>query len=723
MVGILTEKPSAGQDFATALGGKSGTYNGEKYVIVSARGHLYEFAPPEQQVAPAKAANYKSWDVGLLPWDERDFNWKRLRKKDTAAVLKTIKDVLGQCDEIAIATDDDPTGEGELLAWEILDELRLVRGKKISRMFFVDQAPKSIQAAFVSRKPIASMETDMDYVKAFYRSRWDFMSMQFTRLATMLGDGKSVLRQGRLKSAMVLLVGDGLKAYANYKKTPSYQNRFRDENGVMYSNPDEPSFPNKSQVQQSYQPSLVVIDSTADKTTAPPALLSLASLSAMLSTKGVKAKTVLDVYQKMYEARVVSYPRTEDKFITPEQFDEMLPYIDKIARVVGVDPGILTHRTPRKTHVKTGCAHGANRPGTTVPNSLDELAKFGSCAAMIYETLARNYLAMLAEDYEYKAQKGHLANYPAFTGSTTIPGKPGWKAVFNAEDDDDAGDMNSKGLGTNASPFVHEGFPPKPPAPTQKWLMKQLEKRNVGTGATQTSIFADVTNEKATYPLLGEKKGKLTMTEYGTMSYLMLPGTHIGDLATTEQLQEDMKAIAEGRANPEQLLAKMKQMVLDDIEAMRRNGENMRKECGKTMATFEQKEKYTGIWNGKEVSFNRTFRGKRLSDDECARLCAGEEIEITGLKSQSGSEYGVIGALANLTYNGHKYVGVEQKGFVQNKGIPAVWCGHVFTEDEKILMQQGNAVELSDCVSKKTGKTFSCRMSWTADDGLKPEFG
>ena len=40
---------------------------------------------------------------------------------------------------------------------------------------------------------------------------------------------------------------------------------------------------------------------------------------------------------------------------------------------------------------------------------------------------------------------------------------------------------------------------------------------------------------------------------------------------------------------------------------------------------------------------NRTFRGKRLSDDECARLCAGEEIEITGLKSQSGSEYGVIG--------------------------------------------------------------------------------
>ena len=65
-------------------------------------------------------------------------------------------------------------------------------------------------------------------------------------------------------------------------------------------------------------------------------------------------KQVLDTYQKMYEAQVVSYPRTEDKNITPEQFNELLPLVDKIANVVGVDASLLTHRQPRSTHVTGG---------------------------------------------------------------------------------------------------------------------------------------------------------------------------------------------------------------------------------------------------------------------------------------------------------------------------------------------------------------------------------
>ena len=40
MLGILVEKPSAARNFAAALGGMKGTFNGESYVIVAARGHL-----------------------------------------------------------------------------------------------------------------------------------------------------------------------------------------------------------------------------------------------------------------------------------------------------------------------------------------------------------------------------------------------------------------------------------------------------------------------------------------------------------------------------------------------------------------------------------------------------------------------------------------------------------------------------------------------------------
>ena len=175
MIGILTEKPSAARNFAKALGGQSGTFDGEKYVIVSSVGHLYEFTDPENMVSDETLKKkYHSWNVNLLPWNETDFAWKKVKKSGISDVLKNIKDGLSGCDEICIATDVDPTGEGELLAWEILHELKL-KPKKWTRIYHDDEEVKSIQKAFRARKTLPSMEDDMDYVKADFRSKWDYM--------------------------------------------------------------------------------------------------------------------------------------------------------------------------------------------------------------------------------------------------------------------------------------------------------------------------------------------------------------------------------------------------------------------------------------------------------------------------------------------------------------------------------------------------------------------
>ena len=722
MIGILTEKPSAAQNFATALGGMTGTYNGEQYIIVNSVGHLYEFKKPDGQVDDGLVRKYKSWNLSYLPWNENDFSWIREMKKGTSDVAKDIKTKLSQCDEVVIATDDDPTGEGELLAWEILEELK-IHPQKYSRMFFEDESVKEIQKGFVTRRTIPGMATDMDYVKALYRSKFDYMSMQFTRIATACGDGKSVLRQGRLKSAMVSIVGDGLEAVRNYKKIPSYQNRFEDENGVKYANQEEPCYPKKEQVPQIYQPSPVVCDMKKLKHSAPPKMLDLATLSARLSTKGVKAETVLKVYQKMYEDHIVSYPRTEDKVITAEQFSELLPKVDQIARVVGVDPSLLTHRQPRKTHVKAGCAHGANRPGPNVPESLLSLKeKYGACAPLIYEILARNYLATLCEDYEYEHQEGHLEKYPDFIGKVNIPKKLGYKAIYKEIDTDDTndGEESSIGLGTMAKPYVQELFPPKPPTPTMTWLMKQLEKRDVGTGSTRTSIYAEVTNTKTKYPLLIDTKGKITMTEYGDMSYRLLPGTHIGELKITEDMQADMRAIASGQADPAECLGKMKQMVLDDIVTMQRNGIKMRQDLNINLpenVQKPQKAKCTGVWTeiGKEVTFTREWGGHMFSDTECQQLLNGETIIIEAVSSK-GKPYKVKGKLSILEYKGRKFVGFENLGFIEE--FPELWCGHRFTENEKIMLQSGMPVFIEGCISKNK-KIFSTTVIYAEKNGKK----
>lgn len=724
MIVILAEKPSQARNFAKALGGMTGNYNGENYKIVAARGHLYEFSSPEEQVPVSFKEQYHSWDIKNLPWDEKQFAWKREKKKDTAATIRDIKTAAKSADEFVVATDNDPTGEGQLLAFEIIMENN-IRAKKFSRMWFDDEAPASIQKAFKTRTSIPDLYKDPDYVKAQYRSQWDFLSMQFTRVATKLGDGRSVLRQGRLKSAMVLLVGDQLKAVNGYKKIPFYTNKFKDENGNIFTSPDEPMYKTKAEVPQNYSSSQVVVDSKTKKSSAPRKLIDLAGLSAQLASKGIKAKTVLQTYQKMYEAQIVSYPRTEDKCITPEQFNDLLPKIDKIARLVDVDPALLTRRTPRKTHVKTGMAHGANRPGSNVPSSLSDLDKYGPGAKDIYVILAKSYLSMLAEDYIYEQQKGHVKDYPKFVGTANVPISQGWHQVSYDADDD--ADVSSLALGKKADPFVHEGFPPKPQVPSMKWLMKQLEKHDVGTGATRTSIYADVTNDRARYPLLVEKRGKLSMSEYGQMSYMLLPGTHIGDLAMTETLMKEMKDISQGKADPAVCLAKVKQLVKDDIQTMETNGKTMRKELGKTMATgkFEEKEKYEGTWNGKSVKFTRTWGGHRFTDEECKALCDGDEIEVFGLKSKAGKEYGVKGKLSEQSYNGHKFVGFERTGFANKPGVPDSWCKHEFTAEEKTQLEAGTVVHIEGAVSRK-GNVFDCDVIYgEREDGSKgiiPQF-
>lgn len=717
-VGILTEKPSAARNFAKALGGQSGTYNGEDYVIVFARGHLFELKQPVDQVAPAKRERYGSWALKDLPWDVTDFAFEREKKKDTSKLLADIKKTLSSCDSVILAGDTDPSGEGFLLAWEIVSELGLSH-KPIYRMYFTDESPASIQKAFVSRKRLSSPEDHDEYRMAWLRSRWDFLSMQWTRIASELVDKRAIVRQGRLKSAMIVLVGDQLKAHNEWKKVPFYEPRFRDENGVMYIDPDVTRCARESDVDLSgLHASSVTVDSKTMKRSGPPRMLDLAGLSALLSTKGVKAGELLKIYQKMYEAQVVSYPRSSDRHVTKEQYAELVRNAPAIARAVGIDPSLLTHTAARSTHVKDSGAHGANRPGPNIPSSLAEVeSKYGKTGAMIYELLARSALAVLAEDYEYEAQKGHVTDFPAYVGTCSVPKKQGWKAVLGgasmADDDDDAN--NGAGLGTQAKPFVHEGVPPRPAAPTVKWLMKQLERRDVGTGATRTSTFAEVSSSKARYPLMDETKGRISLTETGEISYRLLPGTHIGDLAITERVFSDMKAVAKGEKQADDVLAEVARLVTDDIAVMTANAQTMRKDLG--MGDYVEKEYFEGTWQktGAHVRFNRTWSGHRFTDQECMDLLAGKDIEITATSKRTGDDFTVIGSFGEYEFEGRKCIGFipdfTKPTSAAKRGVaPKSMLGVKLTDEQREKIEAGEKVKVSGMKSKKSGKNFDAYL-------------
>lgn len=764
-IAILNEKPSQARNIAKNFGasGFRTTRNGDTIIIVHALGHLYQYDTKDitKMVPSNKSDKYKSWDLKNLPWNANDFDWDKLvPRSDVKDVLKNLKSVFSQCDEICIMTDVDPTGEGQVLGWEPIDKLGFSH-KKITRAYFSDETDKAqTLKAFDNRVTLKPMKQDPEWKMGAFRQRWDFMSMQFSRITRNLGDGRTNLPQGRLKSAIIRIIGDRLAEIKAYKKVPSYQVKFKDANGNVFTKIDAEQYPKSGDVPiKNFKTGTVQIVGAQLKKTTPPALLTLSFLSSALEAKGYKTDEVLSTYQKMYQSGLVTYPRTEDKFVTPDQFNQMLPFIDKIAGLVGVNPKELTHRAPRKTHVKDGGVHGANRPGKNVPNSLQDLSQFGPSAIDIYVLLSRNYLATLAEDYEYEQQKANLIEYPEYTSSISVPKRMGWKSIYSdVSIDEETEDVKS--FGRTADPFIHEGFPPKPAQPTMKWLMTQLAKGSkantgekkeaivkrteeilkmlnehghkvetsgIGTGATQASTYSDLTKAKkskgkiVTHPMIKSVKGKLQLTTQGQMSYELLPNTYIGSLELTELVYAEMTAVKAGLLTMEQCLDEIGYFVKQDLKTMSENSEKMRKNLNIEVNDMaDKKEKEVLMFDGQEWNVSREWGGERFTDQEWDDLKAGKTIEVTRISAKTKNPYTFLGKLSKQTFNGDKgvveYVGFENLGFAPKKECPNAWGGHTFTADEKAKLNAGETVYVEKLKSQKTGNFYNANLK-LEDDG------
>lgn len=665
---ILTEKPSAMKNFAKALGGTSGTFNGHSYKIVASHGHLLQWQEPEAMVSKDLSEKYKDWSLTSIPWNPADFKWAKVPSKGinprTKKVESAKKDIdrikaeVSSAENLVIATDVDPSGEGEMIGWEIINAIRWK--KPVYRIYHVDESEKMIQVAFNGMKDISSQSKDGDYLKAEARSKWDYLSMQLTRVATVVAKDyhvNMVANQGRLKSVIVRRVYEQEQAIKNYVKKPFYEVRFKDEEGNVFKISDQSkltvysSEAEAAKVAKNLHTSAIGNIKETEKHQAPPKLLDLAGLSSILAPRGFSPQEVLDTYQKMYNDQIVSYPRTDDKFISEEQFNQMVPLINQIAEVVGVDKELLTHRTARKSHVKNGGSHGANRPGLKVPSSLSSLNKYGKSAAEIYDTLAKNFLAIFGEDYVYKQITANLVDYPEYETKINVPVAKNYKAIFNVKDDEEE-DVSSR-LGKKASPFINQGANKKPQKPTIKWINSYLEKFNVGTGATRTSTIAELTKR-----LLKEARGALSTTDQGKVVAVLAAGTWIADVKITEALFNSMDQVGKFKLTTNQVITSATTLVKHDKEMMIKNGAKLKELDLKNASQkdFVKKEKREIVFNGKPLKISSEWGGHAFTDDEIESLAAGNIVEFKTAKGKT-----VKGKLGEQTFKGHKFVGFKKE--------------------------------------------------------------
>ena len=681
---ILCEKPSAGQIFSEALGGARGEFNGMQYVIGNAHGHLFRLAEPQEQVDDPMLAQQLSKFLNLetIPWNLANFKWDKVyleqknfktgRKTTTKGDVERLAKLASECDAIIIATDNDPSGEGDVLGMEIVQAFPF--RKPIYRLHYEDDAVVSIRKAF-ERKQLTPMDTnDLTYRKGLARERFDYATMQLSRLATRYAaengyDG--LIRPGRLKSVIMDLIYTRTRTRDNFQAEMRYQAVFEDENKNRFKSRNANAFADQYQAENQLsqlRASTITIEDAKRKKKQAPKLFDFAKVGSVMTKFGYKPKEVIDTYQRLYEKGYLSYPRTEDKEITVEQFNDLLQIVDVIANIVGVDPTLLVNRTPRRPYVTDkGLAHGANRPGLTVPESLDALrVEFGDCGARIYEIVAKSYLATLAADYEYDYTLAYVTDFPDFRASKSVGVVPGYKNVLgilehkNEDTKTKDVDNNDKPFGTNAFPALYSFETSKPSEPTVKMVLDYLTKNEVGHGATRMATLANLMENKSASATLTERKGKLVLTPLGYLTGAAIHNCLISSPRATVQLTDLMKQVEEGKVSFAKIYEVANYIIEKDRQTMVANLAHVGADTYLTdklpLKNNNSALKVKGVWKGKEISFKKVYMDHTFTADEIQKLLAGQTITIT-VTSKKGKEFTIDGLLAEKEYNGRRYVG------------------------------------------------------------------
>lgn len=686
---ILTEKSSAMQAFSRALGGHQGTFDNFNYVLVHAHGHLMELANPDEQVDdPDIKAHLAKWsDVQSIPWPLDQFKWKLVPKKGARDTLNQIKRAGRDCDSLIIATDDDPSGEGDVLGQEIVDAIGW--NKPVYRMRFADQEPASIKKALRNLEDMRDPWKVPAYRRGIARQRFDYATMQYSRLAThdlQLQGLDGTITPGRLKSAIVDKTYQQIKGRDNFTPEDQYQAIFVDENGTKFFNSKLPKYKERVKAEldmHKLRQSPVVTEKPVRKHQHAPKMMNFTTLGIAVHSRGFSLAQFINTYQKMYEAGFLSYPRTEDTAMTEEQWKSLEPLADDIAGLIGCPPDKLTHRDPRSPYVTNHkIAHGCNRPGLTVPKSLDDLeSQFGKIGKTIYTVAAMSYLATMADDYEYDQTKAHIQDFPAFTATKNVKARMGYKFILGSVEQA-IGSGKKKSNNDDGKPFGHTGTPninvtktKAPSKPSEKFILSYLIKESIGTEATRSQTLVAMTSKKSSRdPALKAGKSQLNLTPTGFATGGMMHGTLIASPNVTRQLSQMMGYIADGKWNYGKLYQTTATVINADRKTMEQNAGKLKADpylkdkLPKPSVNRAMKKEGTFKPTGETVKFNVVYRGYHFTEDEQNALLNGETVTITiPDKYHKGGHTKVSGKLAHQSFKNKKGETIKYWGYKAEK--------------------------------------------------------
>jgi DNA topoisomerase-3 len=570
----LAEKPSVAASIAAVLGAedrKDGFFIGNGWLVSWCLGHLVELAAPG-----AYGEEYKRWNRALLPILPEV--WKYTAAGGKRKQLDILRALLARADVATVVNACDAGREGEFIFRLVYRQCKC--RKPVQRLWISSLEDAAIRDGFANLRPGA--DCDHLYRAALCRAQADWLvGINATRLFSCLYG--ATLTVGRVQSPTLALLVEREAAIHAFTPeafyTPVIDIRPTKVGGSAEV-PDRGAFAAAGERQRDAaaanairaaaagQDALVLSVEKTRKTAAPPKLFDLTSLQREANRLlGFTAKQTLDYAQALYEKKLITYPRTDSRFLT----DDMAEGLGKLVSLVAMRLPFV--KAPLSVHadaVIDGAKvsdHHAIIP--TMHTGEDDFSALPSGERDVLRMVIARLVCATAPVRRFETVTAVLeCGGHRFTAKGRAILEDGWKSVdaaFCATLKNAPGQEDSEDEENGALPALTEGqvFPSiaasvregstKPPARyTEGTLLRAMEtagdgdfpdgaRRGLGTPATRAAMI-----EKLIQGGCAERhKKQLVPTDKGKNLIAILPEEIKSPLFTAEWEQK-LKAMERG---------------------------------------------------------------------------------------------------------------------------------------------------------------------------------
>lgn len=253
--------------------------------------------------------------------------------QDKRSILKNIKEKASSYDGIIVGTDSDTEGYG---IYYLIEQHLGLQHMKALRFMEHSLTDKEILKSLLTMTDYHTDPVHVRYTQSFLlRSRADWLyGMNATRLATSK-TGK-LLTIGRVKAPTLKLVYDNSMAIENFKPETYYQLQadYGTFKAIMIEQDGKPSKFKTPNPNLRIPLEGIVYDKKEVVTkTHAPKLYDLSSLQMDAGQMfGYTPKQTLELVQSLYERhKVISYPRTQCRYVSSEKAKEFPSMLEKMA--------------------------------------------------------------------------------------------------------------------------------------------------------------------------------------------------------------------------------------------------------------------------------------------------------------------------------------------------------------------------------------------------------